>query len=97
MGPSRLHSAVWGAVRVQFEVQAGRTSASALVAAAAAAAAAVAARRPTVCACAGGDVTDVGKKRMTKKTVGNGGGKPVIALSGGVGVATARRSRLVVV
>lgn len=37
-----------------------RTSAGGLVAAAAA-------RQPTVCACAGGDVTDVGKKRMTKK------------------------------
>jgi len=87
MDPSRLHGAVRGAVWVQSQVQAGRTSAGALVAEAAA-------RQPTVCACAGGDVTDVGKKRMTKKTVG---GKPVIAPSGGVGATVTRTARLVVV
>lgn len=59
MRPSPLYGTVWGAMRVQFEVQAGQTSAGELMAAAA--------RQPTVCACAGGDVTDVEKKRTAKK------------------------------
>lgn len=82
MRPTPLHGTVWGAMRVQFEVQAGQTSAGALVAAAA--------RQPTVCACAGGDVTDVGKKQTAKKkpsatTAEN----PSSRRRGGVGVETA--------